>query len=116
MTTEVQSAPVSRWSAGHIVALVVVVALLAVGAGVGTYLIAKSGGEDLDAARAAGQAAGQKQGVSQGTKIGYARGFKAGHDKGYAQTYDAAYRKTYRKAFTDAGLDAPQQVDIPKSG
>ncbi len=115
-STEVQPAPVSRWSIGRIVALVVVVALLAVGAGVGAYLVAKSGGEDLNAARAAGHAAGQRHGTAQGAKIGYARSFKTGNDKGYAQTYDAAYRQAYRKAFTDAGLDVPQKIDVPKSG
>ena len=114
MVSEVATTQTGRWSAGRILALGLVVALLAVGAGIGAYFIGKSGGEDLAAARAAGAAAGQRQGAAKGAQIGYAQGFKAGREKGYSQTYPDAYTAAYRKAFRDAGLAAPTKVSVPK--
>jgi hypothetical protein len=65
--------------------------VLAVGSGVGAYFIGKASGEDLDAARAAGDRQGQREGAARGTKVGYDQGYKEGRKAGYRQTYKKAY-------------------------
>jgi hypothetical protein len=62
------------------------------------YLVGKSGGEDLDAARAAGAAQGRQQVSPSATRRGYAQGLRAGRREGYKQTYRRTYRAAYGKA------------------
>lgn len=88
-----------------------VVVLVAAGAGVGAYFIGKNGGEDLDAARAAGEQQGQREGAARGAARGYDEGYKDGRKQGYDQTYSRAYQRTYKKAFKDAGLEEPSDKE-----
>jgi hypothetical protein len=97
-----------------LIAGVVACLVLAAGAGVGGYFVGKSGGEDLDAARAAGAAEGREQGSAKGAEEGYAEGFKEGRREGYSATFATAYRKAYAKEFEQAGLEAPEQISVPK--
>lgn len=94
-------------------AIVALVALLAAGAGVGGYLAGKSGGEDLDAARAAGERQGKRDGAERGARRGYQEGFKKARKAGYNQTYDKAYIRAYVKEFEEAGLAVPEDVNVP---
>ncbi len=70
--------------------VVLLVAVLAAGTGVGGYAIGASGGEDLDAARERGARAGEREGRERGERRGIAVGREAGEK--------AAYRTAYRKA------------------
>ena len=90
--------------------------LVAAALGVGGYLVGKSSGEDLDAARAEGAAAGQKAGTTKGTAAGYEVGFRKGREAGFEATYAPAFRKNYSEAYEDAGLEAPakNEIKVPK--
>lgn len=92
-----------------------VVVAVALAVGVGAYLIGRSTGEDLDAAKAAGAAAGRRVGIARGTHRGYADGFKRGRNEGYAETYPDAYARAYRQAFKDVDLSPPKDVPVPKN-
>jgi hypothetical protein len=91
---------------------------LALGAGsaLGGYFLGKSSGEDLQAARLAGERAGQQAGAASGAEKGYAQGFTQGRKKGYRNAYESAYRKTYRQALRDAGFSPSKRElkSIPK--
>lgn len=56
------------------------------------WLIGRSGGPDIDAARAKGAAAGAKSGHKQGIRQGFASGYR----KGYRTSYKAAYERAKR--------------------
>lgn len=89
--------------------IVGLVVLVAAGAGVGAYFVGKSGGEDLDAARAAGETQGQREGAAKGAAKGYDEGFKEGRRKGYEATYSKTYQRAFKAAFKKAGLDPPSK-------
>jgi hypothetical protein len=78
-------------------ALAIVIGL-GITAGLGGYFVGHSGGEDLDAARAAGTAQGKHESTAAGTRDGYRQGFKEGRRAGYKQTYRKAYRTAYKQA------------------
>jgi len=78
-------------------ALAVVVGL-GITAGLGGYLVGHSGGEDLDAVRAAGTAQGKHESTAAGTRGGYREGFREGRRAGYKQTYRRAYKAAYKEA------------------
>jgi hypothetical protein len=93
---------------------VVAAVLLAIAAlGVGAYLVGRSTGADLNAAREAGATAGKRHGTAVGRTQGYAEGFKEGHDKAFEKAFADTFRKAYRQAFKDAGLPPPRQVPVP---
>ena len=90
------------WPRGLVTAIAVCAVLLVAGGG---YLIGRSSGEDLDAAREAGASAGEAAGAKEGAERGREEGVRAGFKRGY----EAAYRTAYE----DAGLDAPEEIDVP---
>jgi hypothetical protein len=78
-------------------ALAIVVGL-GITAALGGYFVGHSGGEDLDAARAAGTAEGKRAGAAASARTGYRQGFREGRRAGYKQTYRKAYRTAYKEA------------------
>jgi hypothetical protein len=92
-----------------IAAAVVLIAGLAAGG----YLLGKSSGEDIDAARAAGTAAGQRDGAAKGAAQGYNAGRLQGRRQGYQDSFGRAYKTAYRKAFEDAGQAPPTDITVP---
>jgi hypothetical protein len=97
-------------------ALAAIAVLVLAACGVGGYLVGNSGGEDLDAARAAGARAGHDEGIRKGTQAGYAGGFRAGKRRGYLQAFAPAYKKAYIAAYGDSELEPPKpsEVSLPK--
>ncbi len=81
------------------------VAIVLFGASAG-YLIGSSGGEDLDAARAAGTAKGSEVG-SASARRGYRAGFSVGRKLGFRGAYATAYRQSFEDLFKAAGLPSP---------
>jgi hypothetical protein len=79
-----------------------VVACIGVCAALGGYFVGRSGGEDLDAARASGTIAGRHESTKAAERDGYKAGYKVGHEAGYKQTYRKAYRTAYETA-TETG-------------
>lgn len=94
---------------------VAVIALACLLVGVGTYLLGKGSGADVDQARLEGAAAGKQAGAIQGAARGYAAGFRKGQERGFRKAYIPAYRLYYKRAFEQAGLDAPtdEEIEIP---
>ena len=78
-------------------------ALFAASAG---YEVGASGGEDIDAARAAGTASGEKS-AGKDDDAGYDAGFKYGQKIGFAGSYATGYRQAYEDLFEAAGLPSP---------
>ena len=101
-----------RWIKGLLLGVAVVLIALLAGGG---YLLGKSSGEDLDAARSAGSAAGERAGSAQGAEQGFAEGQEQGRRVGYRTSYATAYRAAYRKAFEDAGQTPPTQITVPSA-
>lgn len=85
--------PASAEAAGRRRVLAVV-ACIGVCAALGGYFVGRSGGEDLDAARASGTIAGKRE----STKAAERDGYKVGHKAGYKQTYRKAYETAYETA------------------
>jgi hypothetical protein len=96
--------------------MVVAAAMLIAIAGVGGYLIGKSGGQDLTAAREAGALRGHDQGVRVGTRQGFAVGFKSARKVSFRLAYTQAYRASYRAAFEASGLIPPEEIQVSDSG
>ena len=99
-----------RWTRGLAIGLAVLIVLLLAGS---AYLLGKSSGEDLDAARARGSAEGQRDGSVKGAAQGYRAGQLLGHRQGYRASYGTAYKAAYRKAFDDAGQTPPGEITVP---
>jgi flagellar biosynthesis/type III secretory pathway protein FliH len=78
------------------------VAAIGICAVLGGYFVGHSGGEDLDAARAAGTVAGKQESTKAAERDGYTAGYKEGRKAGYKQTYKKAYKTAYKTA-TEAG-------------
>ena len=97
---------------GRAAAIVLGLIVIALACGVGAYLVGKSGGENLDAAKAAGQAAGHVAGRTEGSRQGFAAGFKAGRRAGFKLAYAPAFKHAYEDAFDEAGLEVPTNNDI----
>src|SRR3954466_16117724 len=72
------------------------VACIGLCAALGGYFVGRSGGHDLDAARAAGTLAGKHESTKASQNDGYKAGYKAGHKAGYKQTYKKAYKTAYK--------------------
>ena len=91
----------------------IVVASLAVG--VGTYLLGKGSGADVEQARVEGEIAGREAGAIEGAAEGYSAGFRRGREAGFRNAYVPAYRLYYKRAFEQAGLDVPtnKEIDVP---
>jgi len=104
-----QDAPGAGRRTPRVLVAVLVIALLAAAGGAAGYLLGKSGGEDLDAARASGERAGQREGAARGAERGYDQGFRQGRRAGYKETYKKTYDKTYEAELKKAGL-SPESV------
>ena len=100
---------------GRASAIAATIGIAVVFAGSG-YLLGKSTGEDLGAARTAGKEAGQRAGVKKGTSAGYSAGFRRGRAQGYQSTFGPAYKREYAQAYEDAGLESPaiKEIKVPK--
>jgi hypothetical protein len=91
------------------------VLLLCVLAATAGYAIGRSGGADLDAARAEGNGVGQERSRQAADRRGYAEGRRQGERAGYRATYRRAYRAAERKARAAAPPVASSQptADTP---
>ena len=78
-------------------ALAVAVAL-GLTAALGGYLVGRTGGEDLDAARQAGTIQGKHESTAAARRDGYDQGYKEGKKAGYKETYKKAYKTAYKEA------------------
>ena len=81
-----------------LVATVLVVVVLGGVSAVGGYLVGRSGGPDLDAARAAGAREGAQAGSTRGTREGYQEGFRQARRRAYEASYERARKRAYRRA------------------
>jgi len=102
--------PIARGRLG-LAALALALVLLA---GAGGYLLGATSGEDLEAARTAGERAGWSQGTAIGGDI-YPAGLELGRKITYGRTYRSSYRTAYRQAFAGTGVDdpGPEQIEVP---
>jgi len=91
------------WAAVALVALAL--------AGAGGYLLGTRSGEDLGAARTAGEEAGWTRGTAIGGDV-YPGGLEQGRRITYARTYRNSYRAAYRRAFKGSGVDVPNDDEI----
>jgi len=93
-------------------ALALVLIALAAGGG---YLLGKGSGEDLEAARTAGEKAGWTRGTAIGGDV-YPAGLEQGRKITFGRTYRDAYRKAYRRAFEGSEVEVPDgeiEVAVP---
>jgi hypothetical protein len=104
----------SLLSAPGKLATVVLLVLLAAGAGVGGYAIGHSHGADVSAAGEQGQASGSKAGRAGGERRGYAIGYRKANRKAYAKSFPGAYRAAYAREFKKAKLSPPADIHVPK--
>lgn len=94
-----------RLRAATVIVAVLAIALFTASAG---YKIGTSGGEDLDAARAAGTEVGETAAAKgKETDEGYDAGFKYGRKIGFAGSYATGYRQAFEDLFEAAGLPSP---------
>lgn len=87
-------------------------ALVGLSIGIAAYLVGKSTGPDVDAARVAGANAGRIKGAEIGTQMGYARGYRHARRLAFERVYPKAYKDAYRAAFDVAGLEIPAATEI----
>lgn len=90
----------------------VMVALILGGGG---YLVGRSSGEDLEAARARGTTLGTTAGERHGEVRGFRAGFAKGKSLSFEVSYNQAYKRAYVEAWEEAGLDAPAKKEIKVS-
>ena len=88
--------------------IAIFLAIAALGALAG-FLLGRSSGEDLDAARAAGELQGERE----GTALGGRRGYRAGYARGERRGYERSYRRAYRRAFEESRERGPVVVPSP---
>jgi hypothetical protein len=83
-------------------------------AAAGGYLLGTSSGEDLDAAREAGERSGWSQGTAIGGNI-YPAGLELGRKITYGRTFRSAYRDAYQRAFvgTEVKEPKPNEIEVP---
>lgn len=103
--------PEGRWTLRSFLGACAVL-VLALGLGVGAYLIGARGGADLDQARGEGVAAGAQIGAAQGDRRGYRDGYELGRRASYAGAYRESYRAAYQAAFREVGVDTPDFAEI----
>jgi hypothetical protein len=84
--------------AAHRRRVLAAVGCIGICAALGGFLIGRSGGHDVDAARAEGTAAGKHESTKATTRDGYNAGYKVGHKRGYDQTYKKSYKNAYKTA------------------
>jgi hypothetical protein len=101
---------VTRGRLGLAALVLVLVALAAAGG----YLLGDASGEDLEAARAAGEREGWKQGTAHGGDV-YPAGLEIGRRITYGRTFRSAYRDAYIGAFDGSGVDEPdtEKAEVP---
>ncbi|GIK77448.1 MAG: hypothetical protein BroJett022_11380 [Actinomycetes bacterium] len=83
-------------------------------AAVGGHLLGTASGEDLDAARAAGEREGWKRGTAVGGEV-YPSGLEIGRRITYGRSFRSSYRDAYVSAFAGTGVTEPdaEKVEIP---
>jgi hypothetical protein len=95
---------------GRIGLAALALALLALAAA-GGYLLGSASGEDLDAARVAGEREGWKRGTATGGDI-YPAGLELGRKITYGRTFRASYRDAYQRAFVGTEVKGPEPAEI----
>jgi hypothetical protein len=98
---------------GRIGLAVLALALLALVA-TGGYLLGSSSGEDLDAARKAGERFGWSQGTAIGGEV-YPAGLELGRKITYGRTFRSSYRDAYSRAFVGTAVKGPEpeEIEVP---
>ena len=87
---------------------------LAVVAAIACFMVARSTGEDLNAARATGQAAGTRSGAIAGTAVGLAVGKRESFSAAYRRSYVAAYKRAYGEVAVTLGSPGKIKVKVPR--
>ena len=104
--------PIGPAWAARTAGVVAATTVLVASAGAGGYVVGEGTGEDLHAARAAGERQGERLGARRDYEDSYRRGRRIGYTRAYGQ----AYTRAYGRAFENAGLTRPEEVDVPRSG
>jgi hypothetical protein len=109
-TGEAAAGIVTRGRLG-LAALALLLLVLAAGGG---YLLGAASGEDLDAARAAGEREGWKQGTAIGGDV-YPAGLEIGRRITYGRSFRSSYRAAYQRAFvgTEVKGPDPEKIEVP---
>jgi hypothetical protein len=83
-------------------------------AAAGGYLLGAASGEDVEAARRAGESEGWQQGTAIGGNV-YPAGLEVGRRITYGRAFRSAYRTAYLGAFAGSGVDEPpaEKVEVP---
>jgi hypothetical protein len=116
VSTEVAPLAAAPQGAGFRRRRILVVALFVaalIGLGAAGYYLGRSGGSDVDAARARGHKEGVSLGYAIGTHRGFQKGFSSGRTGNYDSTYRRGYESAYRQAYRDFGLQPPREVPPP---
>src|SRR4051812_34527287 len=79
-------------------ATIAVLVGLGITASLGGFFVGRSGGENVDAARAEGTLQGKHESTKAAERDGYNQGYKEGKKAGYKQTYKQAYKTAYKEA------------------
>jgi hypothetical protein len=80
------------------------------------YVLGKSSGEDLDAARLSGAKHGRAEGAARGAEQGFSSGYSAGRKRGYRQGYKSAYRKARNTPIEQGGSQQTKSKETPSGG
>ena len=91
--------------------VVCAILLLALAGGAAGYAVGRSGGEDIDDARAQGRAAGIKLAREEAERRGYDEGHREGERSGYRSAYRQSFSAARRKA--EEGARPAVVVDEP---
>ena len=67
-------------------------------AALGGYFVGRSGGKDIDAARAAGTSQGEHVSTAASERAGFKQSYAEGRRIGYRETYRKAYKTAYKEA------------------
>lgn len=111
-----------RQARGSVAGTLGIALLVCVLAAVGGYLLGRSSGADIDAARLAGaeegrglaRRAAEQRGYQEGRRVGE----RAGHRATYRNAYKAAYRSKAQALLSQVGRGAAQQpgsTTVPKA-
>ena len=105
------------------VAILIGLAVLALGVGFAAFLIGKGSGPDLASSREDGQREGSRLGAKRGRATGYTVGYARGRKASYPRAYKKAYRAAYAKALEETPSNSSEPtkpadivLDCPVTG